>query len=554
MTEGNKHVKWISDIIGDKYNKWNNEYIALDAGTGRGKSYFCINVLGAYAQKRGDRILYLTNRSALRNQIYDEVQEKNLGDTVYVTLYQSMQRDLDKGYFNKYDDYDYIVADECHYFITDAMFNHYTDIAYDFIMSQTDKVVILVSATAKLLFEELQLQKKLKHRNIFRIDKDYSYVKKLYYYQKDELKSIIDSILQKEEDSKILVFCNSAQRMIEMNAIYEKQADYYCSRGVYTKKDDRKSNQKEQSKKKKSSKEFVQLRKICGWFDEDGNLKEKNNVIHEYADGVITFNKRILFTTKVLDNGINLRDRKIKHIFSEILDVDTLIQSFGRKRSIDADDTCTFYIREYQKKGIQGLINKVEKPLEQARMYAENYEKFQKQYGKNRYWINGNEIFYTNFAKDKEKGGTVKTNYCKYIKFQITYNMYCRMREIGHKNYLFMKLPQELNAISSDIEIEAESIDYFLLFLKKIEGKRLYSEDRERIKEEFEKIGLKMRYKGIATFNNTLNGALQDKYGKEYNCRFYNADEDGKEYRDYRRVLESGTQNPHYKKNYWILR
>ena len=464
-----------------------------------------------------------------------------------------MQRDLNKGYLSQYDDYDYIVADECHYFITDAMFNHYTDVAYDFIMGQTKKVVILVSATAKLLFEELQLQKKLKHRNIFRIDKDYSYVKKLYYYQKDELKSIIDYILQNEEDSKILVFCNSAQRMVEMNAIYEEQADYYCSKGVYTKNKE-KSNQKEQSKKKKASKEFVQLRKICGWFDEDGNLKEKNSVIHEYTDGLITFNKRILFTTKVLDNGINLKDRKIKHIFSEILDLDTLIQSFGRKRSIDADDTCTFYIREYQKKGIQGLINKVAKPLEQARMYTENYEKFQQRYGKNRYWMKGNEIFYTNFSEDKEKGGTIKTNYCKYIKFQITYNMYCSIKELGHKNYLFMKLPQELNAISSDIKIESESIDYFLLFLKKIEGKRLYADDGERIKEEFEKIGLKMRYKGIATFNNTLNGALQDKYGKEYNCRFYNADKNGKEYRDYRRVLESGTQNPHYKKNYWILR
>lgn len=553
MTEGNKSRKWISDIIGDQYKEWKNEYIALDAGTGCGKSYFCINVLGDYAQKFGDRILYLTNRSALRNQIYDEVQKKNLGDTIHVTLYQTLQRDLNKGYLSQYDNYDYIVADECHYFITDAMFNHYTDIAYDFIMGQTKKVVILVSATAKLLFEELQLQKKLKHRNIFRIDKDYSYVKKLYYYQKDELKSIIDFILHNEEDSKILVFCNSAQRMIEMNAIYEEQADYYCSKGVYTKKKE-KSNQKEKSKKKKTSKEFVQLRKICGWFDEDGNLKKKNSVIHEYADGMITFNKRILFTTKVLDNGINLRDRKIKHIFSEILDLDTLIQSFGRKRSIDADDTCTFYIREYQKKGIQGLINKVEKPLEQAKMYAENYEKFQQQYGKNRYWMKKNEIFYTNFSEDKEKGGTIKTNYCKYMKFQIAHNMYCSMKKLGHKNYLFMKLPLELNAISSDIKIKSESIDYFLLFLKKIEGKRLYAEDRECIKEEFEKIGLKMRYKGIATFNNTLNGALQDKYGKGYNCRFYNSDESGKEYRDYRRVLESGTQNTHYKKNYWILR
>lgn len=76
MTEGNKSRKWISDIIGDQYKEWKNEYIALDAGTGCGKSYFCINVLGDYAQKFGDRILYLTNRSALRNQIYDEVQKK----------------------------------------------------------------------------------------------------------------------------------------------------------------------------------------------------------------------------------------------------------------------------------------------------------------------------------------------------------------------------------------------------------------------------------------------------------------------------------------------
>ena len=50
MTEGNKSRKWISDIIGDQYKEWKNEYIALDAGTGCGKSYFCINVLGDYAQ------------------------------------------------------------------------------------------------------------------------------------------------------------------------------------------------------------------------------------------------------------------------------------------------------------------------------------------------------------------------------------------------------------------------------------------------------------------------------------------------------------------------
>lgn len=90
----------------------------------------------------------------------------------------------------------------------------------------------------------------------------------------------------------------------------------------------------------------------------------------------------------------------------------------------------------------------------------------------------------------------------------------------------------------------------FMEYLKSIEGKRLYREDKERIKEEFESIGVKLRYIGI----NTFNGALDDIYKELYLCRFYNKDIYGnKDLVDKRRKLDDGSVNPNRNKKYWIL-
>ena len=73
--------------------------------------------------------------------------------------------------------------------------------------------------------------------------------------------------------------------------------------------------------------------------------------------------------------------------------------------------------------------------------------------------------------------------------------------------------------------------------------------DQQYIKEEFETIGLKLRYKGI----NTFNGALEDNYKNLYKSRFYSADINDKSYVDKRRVLDNGLPNPNRDKRYWIL-
>lgn len=76
--------------------------------------------------------------------------------------------------------YDLIVSDECHYFWTDAKFNSYTDIAYQYVMSQTQSVVILMSATANNFFSELEADEKVEPNHIFEIKKSYSYVERVF--------------------------------------------------------------------------------------------------------------------------------------------------------------------------------------------------------------------------------------------------------------------------------------------------------------------------------------------------------------------------------------
>lgn len=518
-----KQKIWVSDVIGDNYKKWKNEFVVLDCGTGCGKSYFCIHILGNFAKKQHKKILYLCNRSKLRNQIYNEVKRLKLLNVIYVTSYQSLQKNIQNGKLISY--YDYIVADECHYFTTDAKFNEYTDVSYKYLMKRKDSVVLWVSATAKTFFRWLSDKGKVKKRHIYRIDKDYSYVKKLYFYQKEELQTIIDDVLENEPQSKMIIFCNSASRMEEMNKIYGDSANYFCS----------------------SASSSIKLKNICGY---DSKTKKVADCIKLLEDGNVTFEKRILFTTTVLDNGVDLKDRNIKHIFSEIFDVDSLIQSLGRKRSIDKDDTCTFYIREFQPSAIQGLLNINAAQLEPVQLYKQSYKEFYSRYGngKERKRIGKNKIFYSFFAEDKRLS-KIKVNECKYRKYEQDNNILIQMKEIGHLPILNYFLGNELSSKGEYIVVDVKQIDVFMEYLKSIEGKRLYQKDRECIKEQFETIGVKLRYIGI----NTFNGALDDVYKELYTCRFYSQTLNNKPLIDKRRKLEDGSINPNRDKRYWIL-
>lgn len=491
--------KWVSDIIGDDYIKWNNEMIILDCGTGQGKTHFILNVLSIYARQQKKKILYLCNRRKLYEQLINDV-EKIPFITVDIILYQVLQDKINKGEIIPY--YDYIIADEIHYLTSDALFNDYTDISFKYLMGQKDNgnVVIFMSATAKSFFNMLRKRKYVKPSNYYYIEKNYDYVDNVYFYKKKQLTSIIDDILNKHPEEKIIVFFNSTRYLFEMYKIYGDTAHYSCSKNNKNKK----------------------LLEICD-----------NDCIKTYDKNYVTFEKSILFTTKVLDNGIDIKDEALKHIFTEIFDLDSAIQSLGRKRSLNSEyDTCNFYIKEYEPKAITMFLGQNEKQLNPIELLKKDERVFIDKLKKSnslRRFSKTNKIIYT----DWEDGKTEKINQIRYTKYKIDSININKMQTAGYRSVMCEWLGNDLANRVQELLIDCEERDLFLEYLKSIDGIKLFNEQKEQLKEAFKEIGLRDRTMGI----NTLNGKLKD-------CKYSFAIKSGR---------EDSRKSDNYKKRYWIV-
>ena len=63
--------------------------------------------------------------------------------------------------------------------------------------------------------------------------------------------------------------------------------------------------------------------------------------------------KRILFTTTVFYNGVDIKDETVKHIFIEQWLPMEVIQEIGRKRPVSEPDTFKLYLRGKGKRELE---------------------------------------------------------------------------------------------------------------------------------------------------------------------------------------------------------
>lgn len=343
--------------IGTKFNEvltediiktWKGENIILNGATGSGKTYFIENNLHKYAGENFKSILFLCNRTALYHEILLEKEHLGL-NCMDVMLYQTLQSKLkDK---EQIPQYNFIACDEWHYVLTDAMFNKYTDLTYDWIISQETSCKIFMSGTAENIFNKLKKDKIVKEENEYIIPYSYAYVKECKIYkEKADVFNIINNILNTTDD-KIIYFANSTDFALEVYRQFKDEAYFRCST----------------SSKNETAKELNDI-----------------ECIETIKRSLITFNKRLLITTKALDNGINIKDKQIKHIICDVFDLESAQQCLGRKRKIDNDDTCTFYIRNYDKRAIgnfKGGLNRIYNPV---KAFVEQREEFETKYGQDR--------------------------------------------------------------------------------------------------------------------------------------------------------------------------
>lgn len=495
MANGKQRI-YFSSLIGDKYKIWNAEKIILDGGTGSGKTYFIQNILIPYAEQNNKNVLYLCNRRLLYDELLPEMSKHK---NVTLMLYQILQKSLKNNTIM--DRYDFVIADECHYLYSDALFNEYTDLAYKFLLEQENNVVIFMSATAPTFFRNLQQFRIVKGTNVFSISKDYSYVNSIYFYDANDLVNVIDDIIQKHPYDKIMVFVNSMDRLKEMHDIYENIA-YFMSSKSTTRKD---------------------IIELCD-----------NGCIKQYKPDYVTFDRKILFATKALDNGVNIKDTAIKHIFSEIFDIDSVIQAIGRKRCMGIDDTCNFYFKDYKKNALDRFLEFNNEQYEPVKKYLQSKSDFLEELKRDnvdiREFARKNRIMYTDW-NDKEQ---IQINNVRYQKYRMDHNIITSMKTNSYRTVLLKYLGSELSDKMKELQIITSSKDIFLEYIKSIEGRKLFKEEQKILKAKMrDLLGLNDRTMGIGV----CNGKLSD-------CQY-----------QYKIISEkeNSRKSSNWKKRYWMI-
>lgn len=395
-------LKKVSDIIREDYKKWTQgDVVLIDAQTGTGKTYFINSVLAkTYPNKK---ILYICNRIHLKSQIKKDLLEnflkinpkdglktikevnkkfnKSISDNkivnqkdfafenidlidtignIKIQSYQSLSNVIinnrffnENEYFNSYfSSYDYIVFDECHYLYSDATFNNKTNFIFEEIFFRISNAVkIFMSATLEDLKPHidnifntanqkdtynLNVISEILHYKFYSTNRDYSYLDIRYF-------KTLDTLIQKIQDD------NSSNKWI-----------------IFV------SNLKDAKYLKEN------LKKIKTVIVKQGTKnKEVDSIINESK-----FNSKVLISTKVLDNGINIKDENVKNIVIMALDKTTFLQELGRVRvNIDTPYKINLFIPMKSQKTFITLKNKVYIPKKkQKELFTYEHEKFTRIY------------------------------------------------------------------------------------------------------------------------------------------------------------------------------
>ena len=434
----NTKSRYISDhISNEEIASWElgKKYL-IRSGTGSGKSYFVKNNLYEFCKNKGHKILLLSNRTILRKQNEEDLGEEKL-EIIHPRNYQSFENLVigkDKSLKILLEPYKVIVFDEFHYVHSDSQFNRNTDILLELIRNPPqNKILLVITATPEILLNYYEFEKD----KVYNIPTNYNYVRKIFFYTKEETPEALIQNMDGEEKS---IYFGDANQAFELSNKFE-DASFICAK-----------NNIKYYKEKEMSRVVAQI-------------SEKSS-----------FESRLLCTTKVLDNGVNIADLDLKNVIIDTLNPITLIQELGRKRVLNENDTINLYIRN-QHRGIINfnLIdykNGIYKQLKDLFDF-ENLprEEFLKKYRKKSYADVIDNDYSVNVAK-RENLLYLANLYENLLKEKDSYKkMIC--------NLLGKDISEAGNA---DMEIEKNST---LGFLETKLEKKLYKKEQEKFKQDF---------------------------------------------------------------------
>lgn len=359
-------MEYITDKIGEEYKEWRSgNRIYISAPTGSGKTTFILQKLLPYAAENGRKILYLVNRKALKAQIQKEIDSidgkyisegyRGVREVIKITTYQKLEADIKSG-ICRLEGYYYVVCDESHYFLNDALFNTNTAISFGHITqvrNEQGAIVIYISATidrfkrvTERMFtqdgsnrgNELSEQMHALANNFIKSEWVYSGIRNYDYcvpHFFSEISELINIIKKSKE--KWLVFYN--------DIVEGKKLEEQLNKGIH------------------GEKEAIFI--DAEYYKQKDSTAAVDSLVEQRS-----MKHRIIVSTATLDNGISIEDEGLRNV-AIIADGEIeFVQMLGRKRR-DGKQV-HIYLGEHSQGEFQKRYNKLSmlsKRLNEAKDY-----------------------------------------------------------------------------------------------------------------------------------------------------------------------------------------
>ena len=429
--------EYISDIIkNEDIDNWNSKTIVFIEGpTGRGKTHFIKHTLSEHNSKK--KILLLVNRTLIKNQSEKELLRIDI-DNITITTYQNISKLALTNNTMDFEGYNYIICDEAHHFCEESEFIHETDVSFNWVIRQSG-IKIFMTATAyfikNYLIDELKLE-----INHYHIKNEYDFIEKFYFYENDDV--VKKLLFDLPPDEKAIYFTN-ATKAHEMSKLL-KSCVFYCSKNNY------------------DYSQYV------------------NSEIMDYISENERFEEQILCTTKVMDCGVNIKDKAIKHMIVDIADLSSIIQCIGRKR-IQGSEKIIIYIKDKKGNAISRKLENIKEKLSYANILREDGDiaLIQQFAHKNTY---GNLIY--DVINTDELRIEKKINELMYYTYNRNLEVYTEIlldKEDGFKNKLFERMGiEDMKYTYLEQELDALKLEHIL---DKLIGVKMFKDEQKEFKQ-----------------------------------------------------------------------
>ena len=312
--------QYISDTVGNDYKSWGkNEKVFIFAQTGRGKTRFIMEEAAPYWLECGYKVLILVNRrSLLKQYVYEKaLKYEQYEPDIHIKTYQEFagrfKNENTRGWKNAFYEYNVVVLDEVHFFVSDSDFNPAdTYIMWQAILHSYGQLMIFMSATPEELrpfLEEYEKHNKVyfqalgvcrESRNKFReyqLDANYDYIRPEIIEDRETMLNLIA-----KSKKKTVIFLDDIEQGKEI-------------------RDEIKS--------------IAENKSIVCW---DANSLEENQEADQIMKTLCMANKLecdVLITTSVLDNGVSIHDEDVENIVIFAISRTSFLQMLGRVRTED---------------------------------------------------------------------------------------------------------------------------------------------------------------------------------------------------------------------------